>query len=144
MTIIYRSPASEKEFSDYFCFRWKQLRKPLNLPIGSEQDEFEDQAFHMAAYEDETIIGVGRLHLEENKTARIRYMAVHDQYQNQGIGGQILKKLEEIAKNKQLKACWLYAREGAIKFYLKNGYKIDGEANSGLSIKHERMEKKVL
>ena len=117
------------------------LRKPLNLPLGSEQDELENQAFHIVAYNNKNIIGAGRLHIEKNQSARIRYMAVHENYQHQGVGSSILRELEKIAKTKNVKMCWLYARENAVNFYLKNNYQIKGIATSELEIKHHRMEK---
>ena len=145
MTIIYRSPNSEKEFEKYFTFRWGMLRKPLNLPCGSEQDQLEETAFHIAAFDNQVIVGVGRIHIEPDNTARIRYMAVYEKYQDQGIGSSILRELEQIATTNNVRICWLYARENAIKFYNKNGYVIKGESNSELSeLKHQRMEKSLV
>lgn len=118
------------------------LRKPLDLPPGSEQDELEESSFHIAAYDGSKVIGVGRMHIETDQNARVRYMAVHNDYQKQGIGSTILKKLEQFAKKNEAQTCWLYARENAISFYLNNGYKIKGNSISELiGLKHERMEK---
>lgn len=141
MAVVYRSPESEKEFEDYFKFRWVQLRKHLDLAQGSEQDELENDAFHIAAFNNEKIIGVGRLQIEKDTTARIRYMAIDSSFRKQGIGSRCLEELENIAKTKGVKACWLYARETAASFYLKNNYKVKGEAISELEIPHLRMEK---
>jgi len=145
MTFIYRSPDSEEEFAEYFSFRWQLLRKPLGLERGSEQDQLEKSAFHIAAYINHTIIGVGRLHVEVNATARIRYMAVHDDYQNQGVGSYILKELEQFALVNNIQTCWLYARESAVDFYINNGFVIKGENKSELSqLRHQRMEKPLV
>ena len=145
MSIIYRSPNSKKEFEKYYEFRWKMLREPLNLPRGSEQDELEEHSFHITAYNKHEIIGVGRLHIEPDNTARIRYMAVHDDYQNQDVGSRILKELEQHARDNHLRECRLYARESVILFYSKNGYVIKGKSKSELSqLKHERMEKQLV
>ena len=142
--ITYKSPVTSEEFAEYFLFRWEMLRKPLNLPRGSEQDELEKHSFHIAAYNNQEIIGVGRLHIEHDNTARIRYMAVGDDYQNHGVGSRILRELEQFAHTNKLQVCWLYAREGAIGFYSKNDYVIKGESSSELSaLKHERMEKSL-
>lgn len=120
------------------------LRSPLNLPRGSERDAIEKNSFHIAAYHEKTIIGVGRLQIEPNHSARIRYMAVDDNYQNQGVGSSILIRLEGFAQTNNLRICWLYAREKAIKFYSKNGYAVKGESKSELSeLKHKRMEKSL-
>ena len=142
--VIYKSPVTKEEFSKYFYFRWEMLRKPLNFPPGSEQDEFEESSFHIAAYDNSKVIGVGRLHIESNYRARIRYMAVHQDYQKQGVGSQILNKLEHYARNNDVQICWLHARKNAINFYMNNEYMIKGNSHSELlGLHHERMEKQL-
>ncbi len=141
MAVVYRSPETEKEFENYLKFRWEQLRKPLGLTQGSEQDELENSAFHIAAFNNEKIIGVGRLQIEKEASARIRYMAVDNKFRKQGIGSRLLEELENTAKAKGVKKCWLNARESAARFYLKNNYEIRGEATSELEIPHQKMEK---
>lgn len=141
MSIFYRPPNSEKEFEDYFKFRWELLRKPLGLKPGSEQDKLENSAFHLAAFNYEKIIGVGRLQIENDSTARIRFMSVDSNFRNRGVGSHLLAELEKIAKTKNIEICWLYARDEALPFYLKNNYQIKGIGASELEIKHHRMEK---
>ena len=119
MQITYRPPNSKKEFAEYFNFRWESLRKPLDLEKGSEQDEFEKTAFHIAGFSNEIIIAVGRLQINDDSTARIRYMAVDSQIRNQGVGSKLLAKLEKIAETENVKTCWLYARETAASFLFK-------------------------
>lgn len=140
--IQYRPPLAPGEFAEYFSFRWAQLREPLGLPRGSERDSLEDAAFHVAAYDELSIIGVGRVHIESDGTARVRYMAVHDGYRHQGVGRSILKRLEQFAHDHRVRVCWLNARETALGFYEKNGYVACGACKSELSsVRHERMEK---
>ena len=140
--IQYRPPLAPGEFAEYFSFRWALLREPLGLPRGSERDSLEDAAFHIAAYDGPSVIGVGRLHIEADGTARIRYMAVHADYRHKGIGRSILRKLEQFAHDHQVRVCWLHARVGAVGFYKKNGYAACGACKSELSfVRHERMEK---
>ena len=141
MSAVYRTPASEKEFADYFSLRWELLRKPLGLAQGSEQDKLDGKAVHIAAFEGKKIIGVGRLQIEKDNTAQVRYMAVSNSHRRQGIGSQILIELENNAKAKGIEMCWLKARETAIKFYEKNNYLISGDAQSDLKIPHFLMQK---
>ena len=142
MEIIYRAPKTNKEFEQYFALRWELLRKPLGLERGSEQDNLEMNSFHIAAYKNKKVIGVGRIHIEPDNSMRIRYMAIHEEFQQQGIGSNILKLLEKHARLNNVQICWLYARENAINFYIKNGYEKRGKNNSELvEITHKRMEK---
>lgn len=141
MQIVYRPPNSEKEFDEYFTFRWELLRKPLGLERGSEQDELEHSAFHLAAFKNENIIAVGRLQIEQDNTARIRYMAVDSAFRKQGVGSSMLNELEKFAITNHIESCWLYARKTAASFYIKNDYIIHGEAITELTSPHLRMQK---
>ena len=138
------SPATPQEFHQYYQFRWEQLRKPLHLPRGSEQDEFESQAFHcMAVTPNNCIIGVGRVHFDSEKSARIRYMATSPRFRHQGVGSAILQYLIDHAASQGATCCWLKARESVCGFYTANGFRDLGIIDSGLPVQHRHMEKKL-
>ncbi len=140
-TKIY-SPQTEKEFEKYYQLRWRILRKPWNRPRGSEKDEFEESAIHIIAKINCDIIGVGRVHLNSETEAQIRYMAVEEKYRGKGIGSLILKALEKKSKMLGAKYIILNSRDNAIKFYEKNHYKIIGKAHTLFGkIEHWRMKK---
>jgi len=50
-------------------------------------------------------------------------MAVDDAYQGQGIGRSIVAHMEQVAKDNKAHCLFLNARENAVKFYAKLGYK---------------------
>jgi N-acetylglutamate synthase-like GNAT family acetyltransferase len=120
--MIIKSPQNTQEFFDYYNLRWRILRAPLNQPKGSEKDEYENQAIHIIAVEEDKIIGCGRAHFNTKQEAQIRFMAVEDQWQGKGIGKMILDELEKRVLKKGAKKIILHARENVIKFYQKNGY----------------------
>jgi GNAT superfamily N-acetyltransferase len=123
--MLIRSPATEAEFEAYYAFRWKLLREPWNQPPGSEKDEFEGQAIHLAAWDDSgTIVGVGRLHRVVEDCGQIRYMAVDPAQQGRGIGKAILEELEARAIESGIREIMLNSRQDALQFYEKNGYKV--------------------
>ena len=47
MSIFIRSPKTEKEYLEYFHFRWKMLRHPYGGKPGTEKDNLEDNSFHI-------------------------------------------------------------------------------------------------
>lgn len=122
MNIIIREPATAREWQQYYELRWKILRAPWQQPQGSEKDELEEQAFHRAAFDEQKIVGVSRLHQTDNGVAQIRYMAVDPLHQGCGIGKQLLATLEDIARSEQVHQIELNARENAIGFYQAAGY----------------------
>jgi len=139
--ISLTSPSTAAEFERYYQFRWQQLRKPLNLPKGSEQDEYESISFHCIAVDSsQEIIAVGRITPESDNQMRIRYMAVADQYQHQGLGSMILRALLRYAQQQNISMCWLNARVEAVSFYEKNGFSVVGCSETDLAIPHKRME----
>ena len=122
--IEIRPPKTKEELDSYYNLRYELLRKPWNQPKGSEKDELEDKSFHMAAFDQDKIVGVGRLHKNTDEEGQIRLVAVHEDYRNNGIGKAIMNKLHQKAKELKLKKIMLNARKNAIGFYKKLEYKI--------------------
>jgi N-acetylglutamate synthase-like GNAT family acetyltransferase len=143
MGYTLKSPATEQEWYDYYQLRWQILRAPWQQPLGSERDEFENEAFHIMAIDNQNnVSGVGRLHRLSNSNAQIRYMAVLPQHQGKGIGGQILQRLEKQARDWGCQEILLNARTTSLDFYLRHGYQITGEAPMLFgSIAHKQMHK---
>ena len=50
------SPKNKNEFDDYYYFRWKYLRKPLNKKLGTEKDDIEDRSIHKMVINKEGLI----------------------------------------------------------------------------------------
>jgi predicted GNAT family N-acyltransferase len=142
MKIEIREPRTEREFENYYELRWEVLRKPWNQPKGSEKDEYEEKATHIIACINNNIIGVGRVHLNSEKEAQIRYMAIKVSYRGKGIGSLVLKELERIAKEEGANYIILNAREHVVDFYKIHGYKILEKAHTLFGcILHWKMRK---
>ena len=126
-----RNPESDQDWGEYYTCRWELLRKPWDKPPGSEKDENDANAYHvMVVDQDDNVIGVGRVHFNDPSEAQVRYMAVKEDWQQQGIGSLILTKLEQYSKDNGASKLILYARENAIDFYLKRGYFNQGPAHN--------------
>lgn len=116
------TPATEFEISKYYEIRFLELRKPWEQPLGSEKDSIEDKCVHRMMMYNDNYIGVGRLQDNGKEQAQIRYMAIKNEYQNQGFGKLLIFDLEKIAKERGAKEIILQSREIAVKFYQKLGY----------------------
>jgi GNAT superfamily N-acetyltransferase len=129
--MLIRPPATESEFGTYYAFRWKILREPWNQPPGSERDEFEGEAIHLAAWDDAGhLVGIGRLHRVGKNRGQIRYMAVDQTQRSHGIGNAILQELEARARALGIEEINLNSRQEAVPFYQKNGYQVLGPAHT--------------
>ena len=121
------TPITQQEFDSYYQLRWKILRKPWHKPLGSEQDELEQQSVHrMLVNEQHQVLAVGRLHKVSQSEAQIRYMAVDENCQGQGLGKKIIQALEQVASMQGVRTIALNARESAVSFYETMGYKATG------------------
>jgi len=143
--VLIRPPVTESEFEAYYAFRWKILREPWDQPPGSEKDEFENGAIHLAAWDDAgRVIGVGRLHRVTQNCGQIRYMAVEPAQQSYGIGKAILRELEVRAIQSGMQEIKLNSRESAVPFYQKKGYQVLGPSHTLFgTIPHFEMWKRL-
>ncbi len=142
--VVIRSPETAQDFMRYYDLRYRILRKPWRKPKGSEKDKTDGVALHLMAFDGDRVVGVGRLHSNNDEESQIRYMAVDDDYKGRGIGTKMLKALEREAVKRHAKSIVLDARQSAVKFYKKHGYKVICPAHTLFGeIAHLRMEKKL-
>lgn len=121
-----RSPKNKEEWDQYFGLRYEVMSKPSGYPKNTVHEEKDSESFHVAAFNNNEIIGVGRLHYDDNdlSVGYVRFMAVAVDQRSKGIGSAVLSEIEKIAKTNGSKKIKLKARETAIKFYEKNGYEV--------------------
>ena len=136
-------PSTADEYQRYYTLRWKILRAPWNQPRGSGQDELESSSSHLMAIDNRQIItGVGRLQFNTISEAQIRYMAIAIEQQRQGTGTLLLKALEDKAVELGAARIVLDAREQALGFYRKQGYKLEDPGHMLFNtIPHVKMRK---
>ena len=140
-----RAPNTTDEFLQYYQLRWKILRKPWQQALGSEQDEHEKDAIHrMIIDEQSNVLAVGRLEKVTEQQGQVRFMAVDDKAQGQGLGQQIINELEQQASQLGMTEICLNARDTALGFYQKLGYENQGYSHTLFDdVKHYRMIKKL-
>jgi len=145
MPYTLRSPETDREWREYFQLRWRILRAPWQQSPGSERDDMEDEAYHlMAIDENSVIVGAGRIHRRSGSSAQIRYMAVDPAFQGRGIGSQLLERLEAKAQSWGCQEIVLNARTTCLDFYLKHHYRIIADAATLFdTITHKQMRKQI-
>ncbi|MDN3666304.1 GNAT family N-acetyltransferase [Algibacter miyuki] len=92
-----------------------------------------ETTLHFGIFSNDDIIGVCSF-LKKNNTKhseviqyQLRGMAVLNTHQGLGIGHKLLQASESILIKKGTQLIWCNAREVAVKFYNKNGYKTIGK-----------------
>lgn len=96
----------------------------------------------MAINDANEAIAVARLQFNSDTEAQIRYMAVAQPCQRQGIGRRLIETMEEHASASACEKIVLDAREPAVGFYQRLGYSIDEKSYLLFAqIQHFRMSK---
>ncbi|CAN5896908.1 hypothetical protein BH24BAC1_BH24BAC1_35450 [soil metagenome] len=138
-------PGTPEEFASYYRLRYTLLRQPWNEPEGSEKAEDDATSVHALLLDDEEkAIGVCRLHLASPTQAQIRFMAIDRAYQGRGLGHLLLAYLEEKVRQLGATTMMLHAREKAVSFYERAGYRVVEKSYVLFGeIQHYRMEKEI-
>jgi GNAT superfamily N-acetyltransferase len=108
------------------------LRKGKPLESCAFNGDFLDTTLHFGIFDKEALLGICSLlknttPLISTKTQyQLRGMAILKPYQNKGLGGILLKHVENILTAQNIELIWCNARESAVHFYKKNGYNIAG------------------
>jgi N-acetylglutamate synthase-like GNAT family acetyltransferase len=137
--IYHASP----EYEQMVKLRHEIMRKPLGLQFSEEELKREKDDILIGAFDDDELIGCCILTKISNHCTRLRQMAVQKNKQGMGIGESIMAFAENLARDKGYKFLMMHARDTAVGFYEKNGYKIKGDVFIELNIKHHIMEKKL-
>lgn len=143
--MTFSTPQTPEDWQEYNELRYRVLRQPWNQPRGSELLPDDHSSHNLMLRNDEgVLVAVGRVHFNSPQEAQVRSMAVDAQYRNNNYGAMVLRALEEYAWSKGAKYVVLDARERALPFYERNGYRII-ELSYLLfgEIQHHRMRKEA-
>ena len=108
------------------------------VPVEIEWDDQDDRSLHALAYSEEgRAIATGRL-LPDGHIGR---MAVLQAWRGQGVGGAILERLIEVARERGDREIELFAQTHAIPFYRRYGFVENGEIFEEAGIPHQAMRR---
>lgn len=129
--------AGPEDMDQVFALRHEVFVVGQDVPEELERDELDAVSDHAVVVQDGRVVGTGRL-LPDGTIGR---MAVAEQVRGQGIGAQVLARLEERARERGLPAVELHAQLHATGFYDKAGYVGFGEVYLEAGIEHRSMRK---
>lgn len=132
------------EYDELIRLRYRVLKEPLGLDF-SEEDlskEFEDT--HVALYDDAyQLLACLVLSPETGGQVRMRQVAVLPEKQNSGFGRELVGYSEAWSRRAGFKEMVLHAREQAVPFYEKLGYKKAGKKFTEVGLDHWQMKKSL-
>jgi predicted GNAT family N-acyltransferase len=132
-----------KEYQQMINLRNEILRKPLGLSFTPEELAKEKEDILIGAFDEDQMLACCLLTKEDKSSLRLRQMAVQNNLQGKGIGASMMNFAELISRDKGYKKLIMHARETAVGFYEKLGYKVVGDKFTEVTIPHFVMEKKL-
>ena len=119
-----------KEISstETYAVRHPILREGRPIEDCKFSHDDDDSTFHLGVFMNNELIGVTTYLKHEIKELtgnqyQLRGMAVLKEYQNRGIGKLMIEKGEKIIKERKGNVIWCNAREVALNFYKRHGFK---------------------
>jgi GNAT superfamily N-acetyltransferase len=132
-----------KEYQQMVTLRFEIMRKPLGLSFSTEELAKEKNDILIGAFDEDEMTGCCILTDISSGSVKLRQMAVLKNMQGKGIGEMIIQFAENIARDKGYRTLTMHARDTAIGFYEKYGYKVEGGGFIEINIPHHIMKKNL-
>lgn len=129
------------EYHQMVSLRNEILRIPLGLLLNREELEKEKDDILIGAFDDRDILGCCILTKMDKQSVRLRQMAVVNNSQGMGIGASLMNYAENVARDRGFTIMLMHARETAVGFYEKLGYKTEGDRFTEVNVPHYLMLK---
>jgi GNAT superfamily N-acetyltransferase len=131
------------EYHASLALREAVLRRPLGLVWTAEELAKEKTSFHIGCFRDDELVGALVLTPEDGATVRMRLVAVAPEYQGQGVGSALIACAEDVARRLDYRRVVARARETAVPFYRKHGYRIEDEPFTQVGLPHRVVWKEL-
>lgn len=125
------------------ALRYEVLRKPLGLSFTDEELAAESEDILIACVDDDVVLACCALTKIDEEVLRLRQMAVNTKSQGKGIGESIMSFAKKLALDKGYTKITMHARDTALGFYEKMGYRVVGDVFDEVGLPHHIMEKDI-
>ena len=137
-------PFGSPTYDESVRLRYLVLRKPLGLDYTEDQLVEEWEQIHLGLFlSSDELIGCLLLKETDPSTIKMRQVAIHPNYQRMGLGARLVEFSERLGASRGYKEFTLHARQEAVPFYLKLGYRITSEIFEEVGIPHLAMVKSL-
>ncbi|MEX0681104.1 MAG: GNAT family N-acetyltransferase [Balneolales bacterium] len=132
-----------EEYRQSVALRDEMLRRPLELKFTPDELINEKDSFHLACRMEGEIVACVVFKPLSRTEIHMRQMAVRSGWQGSGLGSRLLDFAEDFVFRKGFREIVLHARETAIGFYKKLGYRIESDRFIEVTIPHFVMRKSL-
>ncbi len=144
--IIREAQYGSDGYRAILAMRDRLLRKPLGLVWSADDLEDEAQQLHFGLFDDDenaALIACVVIKPLDDRTAKLRQMAVDEPHRRTGAGSFLVRGVEEILRGRGVRRIEMDARATAVEFYRKLGYQTQGRQFTQVTIPHFRMTRSI-
>ncbi len=123
--------------------RDRLLRAPLGLRFSDEELAAESSEYHFGMLDRRQLIACAVIVPLSDVLAKLRQMAVAASHQRRGVGSILIGNIERVLQDRQFQMIRLHARENAVEFYEKLGYRKRGPRFIEVGVPHWKMTKSI-
>lgn len=139
--VLYRAiTAHDPEYAQERELRDRVLRRPLGLFLSEDDLRGEEEQVHIIAEEAGQVVGCVLVSFASG-TAKARQLAVDASRRGQGIGSELMRRAEEIARKERCDRLLLHGRVASAAFFTRLGYSVVSDPFVEVTIPHVRLEK---
>lgn len=109
---------------------WPHIEKEADCGIEVDKQE---GTFHVGALKDETVVSIATFLIEKHEDIpyknqyRLRAMATSPEHRGANFGKKVIEFAIQELRNRNVEVVWCDAREVALGFYEKLGFKVTGD-----------------
>ena len=141
MVQVAEAEFGAKSYGEMLTLRKRILRDPLGLEWTEEEESWEPRERHFAMQVDNETVACVVIRPLGQGVVKLRQMAVEPARQGTGIGRGLLEGVEKILITDEVDRIELNARDTAVGFYEKLGFRKVGEEFVEVTIPHWKMVK---
>lgn len=142
---IQRADYGSELYKALLNLRHRVLRAPLGLSLWDENLTLESQQWHFALVDQSgrPLACLTAVPLQ-NGRVKLRQMAVEPDYQGLGMGRALLQGVENVLREQGVQSIELHARQSALAFYERQGYKACGDIFTEVTVPHLKMTRQLV
>ena len=140
--MIAKIAESPEELKAAYDIRRTVFVHEQNVPEELEIDDLEEYSTHFVVLDEDKPVGAGRFRIKDGY-GKIERICVLKEERGRKVGNVLMARIEDYARDINIKTSKLEAQVHAIPFYEKLGYKINSEEFMDAGIPHRLMEKSL-
>jgi predicted GNAT family N-acyltransferase len=128
----------KNEIDMAFAIRERVFMREQGVSREDEFDGSDGSSIQIGAFMGPRMVGCGRIRVELDR-AKLERIAVDKDMRGTGIGEKIMMTMIDISRDLGLTEMVLHSQEGAVGFYSRYGFIVEGNSFIEAGIPHVRM-----